>query len=263
MKRIKKLLSMWRALGQDKNDPMPEQSGLNDNYMVDFRPDRFGGARMVDVPMVYGHNSIEATSVPTDATMAINVRADGAPMKTEPVHVAVKPKDVLNELGRIPSNWSLEGLGDKIKMIKQKRELITQHYAAAEMDALLACLENRRKYDMRGGDGQTYREFFSRFDATDQLKIDALCKKHDLVMKEADIFIPEFPADATQVMTDVTSKFKELCGKKPRFFVIANKDQFRSADGKRDPILLVQSPFGFYYYVCGAWDSEMLYLPEL
>ena len=262
MKRIKKLLSMWRALGQDRDDPMPEQSGMNDNYMVDFRPDRFGGARTVDVPVVYGHNSIE-TTVPTDGTTTINVRVDGESMKTQPVPVAVKPKDVLQELGRIPSNWSLEGLDTKIKMVKQKRELITQHYAAAEMDALLICLENRKKYDMRGGDGQTYREFFSRFDATDQLKIEALCKKHDLVMKEADIFVPEFPADATQVMTDVTSKFKELCGKKPRFFVIANKDQFRSADGKRDPILLVQSPFGFYYYVLGAWDDEMLFLPEL
>ena len=124
MKRIKKLLSMWRALGQDRDDPMPEQSGMNDNYMVDFRPDRFGGARTVDVPVVYGHNSIE-TTVPTDGTTTINVRVDGEPMKTEPVAVAVKPKDVLQELGRIPSNWSLEGLDTKIKMVKQKRELIT------------------------------------------------------------------------------------------------------------------------------------------
>jgi len=34
-------------------------------------------------------------------------------------------------------------------------------------------------------------------------------------------------------------------------------------DEKRDPILLAQSPFGFYYNILGAWEKEMVYLPEL
>ena len=32
---------------------------------------------------------------------------------------------------------------------------------------------------------------------------------------------------------------------------------------QRDPILLVQSPFGFYWQILGAWDKEMLILSEL
>jgi len=179
------------------------------------------------------------------------------------VKVAITPKDVLVELGRIPTLWSLDGIDDKIKILEEKRALISQRYASEEMDGLILCLKNRKKYDSRTRDGLTFREYFSRFDATDQFHVDALCKKHSLVFKSADIFIPEFPDDATAIMADITNKTKQLCGKMPRLFVIANEDQFRSADKKRDPILLSQSPFGFYYYILGAWDKEMLYLPEL
>jgi hypothetical protein len=45
--------------------------------------------------------------------------------------------------------------------------------------------------------------------------------------------------------------------------VIAEPDKFRKAYEKRDPILLVQSPFGFYWQILGAWDKEMMLLSEL
>jgi hypothetical protein len=56
---------------------------------------------------------------------------------------------------------------------------------------------------------------------------------------------------------------EELCGKKPVFYVIAEPDKFRKAYERRDPILLVQSPFGFYWQILGAWDKEMILLSEL
>ena len=46
------------------------------------------------------------------------------------------------------------------------------------------------------------------------------------------------------------------------FKAIFNRD-FEKQYERRDPILLAQSPFGFYYHILGAWDTEMLYLPEL
>ena len=50
---------------------------------------------------------------------------------------------------------------------------------------------------------------------------------------------------------------------RPIFYVIATEDKFRKAYEKRDPILLVQSPFGFYWQILGAWDKEMILLSEL
>ena len=244
MKLKTKLKSIWKIISHrgdgGSSIPTPADSYFNgddEEFLVDFRGDRFGSG--------YPVTSNSDSSEPKKIT------------------VPVKPRDVIDELGRKPSQWSLEGLEVKLAILRTKRGLITQRFAKQEVEGLIICLENRHKYDRRCSLGMTFREYFSHYDATDEARIDALLKKHNLVMKRADIFVPEFPADAVKVMDECTKLTDELCGKKPQFFVIANEDQFRDANGKRDPILLVQSPFGFYYYILGAWDKEMLYLPEL
>lgn len=125
------------------------------------------------------------------------------------------------------------------------------------------CLENRKKYLNLDSTGQSFKDFFSKFDITNKEKIDQLLGKYELCMKSADIFIPEFPKEAVDVMKMFTAKVEELCGKKPNFLVIATEDSFRKNYEKRDPILLAQSPFGLYYHILGAWDEEMVLLSEL
>lgn len=243
MKLKTKLKSIWKIISHkdDGSIPVPADAYFNgddETFLVDFRGDRFGSGYPVS------GNSIDSSD-------------------HKAVTVPVKPRDVINELGRKPSLWSMEGLDVKLSILRTKAKLITQRFAKQEVEGLIICLENRRKYDKKCSLGMTFREYFSHHDTTDEVKIDALLKKHNLVMKPADIFVPEFPADAVKIMDECTKLTEELCHKKPRFFVIANEDQFRDANGKRDPILLVQSPFGFYYHILGAWDKEMLYLPEL
>lgn len=225
---------------------------LSENYLVDFRADRFSGNGW----------SVNGTGV-----VAVGNSFDGeessTTLKTKMTRIPVKPVDVLNELQKSPTNWSLEGLEDKIGILRDKEEIITQKYAKQEVKALILCLENRKKYDVKAADGITFREYFSRFDITDEAKIKGITDKHDLKMGKADIFIPEFPDDAVKIMKEYGEKVKEICDKKPRFFVIAQEKDFKEVLDKRDPILLAQSPFGFYYFILGAWDSEMLYLPEL
>lgn len=249
-----KLKSIWQVF-TGKSIVLPalegEAWGANDKYMVDFRPERFGNFSVGD------DGDMESSKRPPEPRA--EAEEDG-----ERIKVPVTPKAVLGELGRKPTNWSLQGLEDKLAILKDKRELITQRFAAKEVDGLMDCLRARKKYDHRSKKAKTtYREFFGRFDATDHDKVTAFLKKHRLVMKDADIFIPEFPDVAVRQMKIYTATVEELTGKKPRYFVIATKDQFRDADGKRDPILLAQSPFGFYYYILGAWDKEMLNLNEL
>ena len=45
--------------------------------------------------------------------------------------------------------------------------------------------------------------------------------------------------------------------------MIADKKDFGEMDRKRDPILIVQSPFCLGWQVLGAWDEEMIYLGDL
>ena len=170
--------------------------------------------------------------------------------------ISLKPIDILSELETIPTPWSLSNLDDKISILRFKSALITQKYAKREVDALIVRLENRKKY-------AKFKKFFDNYQNTTDEKIDALLEKYDVVMKTSDLFIPEFPDVAIDRMQEYTKYMAKICGKKPVFYVIAEPDKFRKAYERRDPILLVQSPFGFYWQILGAWDKEMILLSEL
>ena len=174
----------------------------------------------------------------------------------KPKKIAVKPIDVVNELETIPTPWTLSNLQDKIEILEYKRDLITQKYSKREVEAMIERLENRKKWDK-------FKKFFDGYQNTTDEKIDDLLDKYDLVMKTSDLFVPEFPDVAIQTMKSYTENMMKLCKKKPVFYVIAEPDKFRKAYEKRDPILLVQSPFGFYWQILGAWDKEMMLLSEL
>lgn len=173
-----------------------------------------------------------------------------------PTKIKIKPIDVLEELEVIPTPFNLTLIDEKISILKDKAKLIKQNYSRREVEGLIERLENRKKYN-------EFKEYFDQFPNTNDEKIDAILTKYDLLMKTSDIFIPEFPDVAVKTMTEYIEKVKLVCGKAPIFYVIADNDQFRKAYDKRDPILLVQSPFGFYWQILGAWDKEMILLSEL
>jgi hypothetical protein len=173
-----------------------------------------------------------------------------------PSKIKVKPIDVLNELEIIPNPLTLTLLDEKIEILKEKSKLIVQSYVKREINALIERIENRKKY-------LEFKIFFDSFQNTNDEKIDILLNKYDLVMKTSDIFVPEFPDQAIIIMKEYSDKMMELCNKKPIFYVIATEDNFQEKYKQRDPILLVQSPFGFYWQILGAWDKEMLLLSEL
>ena len=176
--------------------------------------------------------------------------------ETVPKRIAAKPVDVRKELESEPAPWTMEGLEDKITLLKRKGSITTQHYSKQELDSLVERLENRKKYEQ-------FKEFFGQFPNTTDVLIDALVTKYKLEMKSSDLFVPEFPKEAIDVMEEYSAKVKELCGKNPVYYVIAEEGDFKKKYEKRDPILLVQSPFGFYFQILGAWDAEMLILHEL
>ena len=180
----------------------------------------------------------------------------GNDKREKPQKIQAKPIDVKNELNKIPTPFSLEGLEVKIDLLKSKIELSQNDEAKKELQGMIVCLENRKKF-------LDYKIFFDNFQTTDRGLIDDLLKKYELVMKPSDIFIPEFPAEAVAIMRKYTEVVKQITNKKPNFYVIATSDNFKSLDKKRDPILLAQSPFGFFWYILGAWDKEMMLLSEL
>jgi hypothetical protein len=244
MKILSKIKSLFRKgtnTGISFTNALPS-SGLDDTFLFDFKnyQSQYTGVAMNSFISVGGSSDSDSEESSKETSRKI----------------AVKPKDVLNELETIPTPWTLSNLDDKIEVLKYKADLITQNYSKREVQGLIERLENRKQW-------HKFKNFFQEFQNTTDEKIDALLDNYDLVMKTSDLFIPEFPDDAIAVMKKYTDNMQKLCKKKPVFYVIAEPDKFKKAYEKRDPILLVQSPFGFYWQILGAWDEEMVLLSEL
>lgn len=144
---------------------------------------------------------------------------------------------------------------DKLALLKVSEFDMTR--GLTEITSIIARMENRKKY-------AEFAHFFEQFPYTTNVKIVELTKTHDyLQLGKVEQFIADMPKEATQAMKDYTAKVKELCDKKPLFYIIANKKDFKKTEKRRDPILLAQSPYGHFWQILGAWDEEMLLLEEL
>lgn len=173
-----------------------------------------------------------------------------------PKFVQKKPIEVFDELERVPNPVTLADLDKKIELLKKKEKLSPQMYSQYNIKAAIACIENRKKY-------AEFKEFYEKFPYTYSDKIQDLTEKYNLVMKPSDIFVPEFPEEAINIMDAYQEVTMKLCKKKPTFYAIATHENFKEKYKKRDPILLVQSPFGFFWQILGAWDAEMVLLQDL
>lgn len=263
---VQEILRKKRA---ETNDSIAEMEGGEDEvYLYDFVSEygnnrggsgfAVGGASFsfdgsADVDGADFGNVIGVTPNQSGTSL---VAIDSNIEKIEP-KVKLKPIDVWKELETIPSPIALENLEEKIAVLKMKKEFIrNNHYAKKEVIDMVTRLENRRKWD-------EFKGFFEKYDNTDTDKVNALINKYDLVLKTSDLFIPKFPKEAMDIMKEYKDNVKKLCGKSPVFYVIAEKSMFQVEDKRNDPILLVQSPFGIYWQILGAWDKELVLLEEL
>jgi len=126
-----------------------------------------------------------------------------------------------------------------------------------EVSSILIRLENRKKYAQ-------FKSFFDNYAYTTNTKINELLKNQEhLQLGSVSQFIADMPKEAVDEMKAYKKNTKELCGKEPVFYLIADKKDFKKTNSRKDPILLAQSPFGHVWQILGAWDDEMLFLEEL
>lgn len=152
---------------------------------------------------------------------------------------------------------TIKTLESKLKLMKNKGDSGSVGYGRKELESMVTRIANRVKF-------AEYRHFYEEYPYTSNDLINASLKKHtNLRCKSATEFIPDFPSDAVATMEAYTDNTMKLCGHKPVFYVVADKKDFGEVMKKRDPILLAQSPFGFFWQVLGAWDKEMILLEEL
>lgn len=145
----------------------------------------------------------------------------------------------------------------KLKLDLVKGNEAPSKYAREELSSMIERLENRRRIT-------EFQGVLDEYPHTTAEAINRVVNDHsNLRCKPAEEFIPDFPDDAVTAMEEYRNMCQALCGKDPIFYVIADKKDFGEIDRRRDPILLVQSPFGFAWQILGAWDEEMIYLGDL
>lgn len=149
----------------------------------------------------------------------------------------------------------LEDFKDKLNITK--REGARYENAIKEIGSVITRMKNRKSYPK-------FKDFYEQFPYTTTTKIKGVVDAHsNLLVKPVSEFIADMPKEAVKIMKDYDKTTKSLCKKDPVYYVIADKKDFKKTGGKRDPILLAQSPFGHFWQILGAWDEEMLFLEEL
>lgn len=240
----------------------PEDEEFNDAYLFDFLNYASGyrnsfnrPIRQMDAP-INGMSTSEDGEEDGDISENASDISNPAILKKSKQKIKIKPIDVVEELERIPTPFELTLIDEKISILEDKSSLLTQRYAKRSVEALKERMFNRKRYI-------EFKSYFETFTNTNDEKIGILLEKYDLVMKTSELFIPSFPDDCIKIMKSYEENMLKLCNKKPIFYVIAEPKDFKSLNDRLDPILLVQSPFGFYWQILGAWDQEMLILSEL
>lgn len=150
---------------------------------------------------------------------------------------------------------NVELLTKKLKMMRGDSGSVK--YGKEELKSLIERLENRRNF-------KKFDKLINEYPHTTSEAVGSILNKENhLRCKSATEFIPDFPKEAIDAMEKYEKLCMDLCKKKPVFYVIADKKDFGEIDRKRDPILLAQSPFGFFWQILGAWDEEMVFLGDL
>ena len=126
-----------------------------------------------------------------------------------------------------------------------------------EVRSIIERLENRKKLSL-------VKKVVEKYPHTTSALINRVLKENPhLRYEKVDAFIPDLRKVAVDAMKEYDGMCLKLCDKKAVFYILANKEDFERKAERRDPILLAESPFGFFWQILGAWDEEMVYLGDL
>lgn len=133
-------------------------------------------------------------------------------------------------------------------------------YGRQEVESMIQRLTNRKKLATQ----DMLRKTVNRWPHTTNDAIRAVLSAHKhLEAVSMRPMLPDLPSEAVKAMMAYKNMTLGLCGAEPVFYLIRERSKAADVARKRDPILLAQSPFGFFWQILGAWDKEVVLLEEL
>lgn len=252
----------------------------NPGKMYDFaQHGLLNSSRSFDL-LAYNDFAVEAVTPGTDQETAYKTRK-----KKEAEEIAkttITPKDLFKTKALNDHDFAIKTGEDylvaQITVAKEKLALLGQapkrkkdnglvpyfegesgmvKYGRMELESIIERLENRRKI-------KDFKKVLEEYPHTTSKLLNEVVLAHkNLRCEEYSQFVPDLPKTATDAVKAYNDMCIALCGKKGNFYIIADKKDFEKVPARRDPILVAQSPFGFFWQILGAWDDEMIYLGDL
>lgn len=175
--------------------------------------------------------------------------------KTRPIdeREEKKPIEVVSSILTDEPKMNLDTLGMQIKTVEKRlRMLKALNVSRQDETEALAFLKARKKY-------KKCKDKF-KWAITTFAKIDELKKKYKVKLASIEGYYKNLPNEALEEFEKFISAYEEVRDDRPVAKLIVDDG---GPETKKDPILLVSSPFGKWFYVLGAWDKEIEYVDDL
>ncbi len=169
----------------------------------------------------------------------------------------IKPMDIVHTL-EADIDFPLENAKEFAKELEARIKFTKKHIAGSSNR------DNVRALDMLKARIK-YPKYAQKFNwkTTTEEHIEKLIKKYKLAHKGIRDYMRTIPTMAVNCMRKYTEVHDKVSKEKPEFTLIAPTNHFKDPKNYSDPILLVKSPFGSFYYILTAWDEEVSMVSEL
>jgi hypothetical protein len=189
-------------------------------------------------------DSTNSTATPLVNTMPVQSEEKFMP-KDE--RIEKKPVELVSEIVNETPAFDCKDIKRQIKVVKRRLDtLLRQRAGAGDEKEALMYLEARAKF-------AKYHKLFN-WPVTNEAKIIELCKKYKVQKVGFAGYARNIPMEAIDEIEKFEKAMSKVTDREPELSLIIDVG---GKEQKKDPILLAKSPFGRWYYVCGAWDKEV------
>lgn len=250
MRKVRQWIKKMRAKRVVKYD-QPWQSGQNMPMDTSSTPSTFATtinwSSATNQSVLGGINSM---------SVAESNAVASSPGKLEDVRIEKKPVEVVGEIVAEKPVIAIDKIAQQIKIVETRRRILQQYNgnSSDEVEAL-KYLNARRYY-------KKYEHLFPWVITNDTL-IEALIKKYKLQNVSFSSYSKSVPHEATDELEKFGKAWEKVVddeNHKPSIRLITD---YQGPEHKKDPILIVSSPFGRWWYILGAWDKEVEIVDEI
>ena len=164
-----------------------------------------------------------------------------------------KPIEVVDEIVAEIPRIDLTNLSEQLRMVKKrKRYLQNIGMPTNDEDMAILYLQARKKF-------RKYDEKLT-WTVTTNKQIKKLCEKYKLVKVSLRGYVRCIPTEALEELEKFLDVYEKITDAEPNIELIIDDG---GEETRKDPIMLVESPVGAWWYIIGAWDKEVEYMDEL